>query len=93
MEINMVLVVLALFIILLITRVITLETFKMNLATLTLFIIMIMLLFSSLSVQYINGSNQRNHKNSIPISSIPSTQVSLPKTRLVSGPSSNIKFF
>ena len=65
MEVNMIYITLALVFILLITRVITIETFKMNLATLTLFIILITLLFSSLSIKYVNGKNNNSTYNSI----------------------------
>jgi uncharacterized protein YacL len=68
MEVNMIYITLGLIFILLITRVITVETFQMNLATLTLFIILITLLFSSLSVKYVNSNNSNynnnNNKNS-----------------------------
>jgi len=62
----MIYITLGLIFILLITRVITVETFQMNLATLTLFIILITLLFSSLSVKYVNSNsnNSNNNRNS-----------------------------
>lgn len=65
MEVNMIYITLALVFILLITRVITIETFKMNLATLTLFIILITLLFSSVSIKYVNGKKNNSTYNSI----------------------------
>ena len=83
---------LILLIVLLITRVITLETFQMNLATLTLIIIMIMLIFSSLSIQYVNGSVDNSGSSS---SNIPMTTAQIQPAPQPSfyGPSSNLHLF
>ena len=91
MQINMIWFTLALLIVLLITRVITLETFQMNLATLTLIIIMIVLLFSSLSIQYVNGSVDYSSSSS----NIPMTTAHIQPAPQPSfyGPSSNLHLF
>lgn len=90
MQVNMIWVTLVLLIILLITRVITLETFHMNLATLTLIIILIMLLFSSLSIQYVNSTNGISN-NSKRVAVVPQpTKSRMPSVR---GPANNLKFF
>ena len=88
MQINMIWFTLILLIVLLITRVITLETFQMNLATLTLIIIMIMLIFSSLSIQYVNGSidNSGNSTTTTP-------SITLSPQSSFKGPSSNLHLF
>ena len=89
MQINMIWFTLLLLIILLITRVITLETFQMNLATLTLIIIMIVLLFSSLSIQYVNGGVD----TSSPVSEPKSTIQQLAPQPILKGPSRDLHLF
>ena len=92
MEVNMILLVLGLLFVLLITRVITLETFKMNLATLSLIIIMVALLFSSLSIQYITSNmdtSQNPTRTAAKISSVAAT----PSMPQVMGPQANLKLF
>ena len=94
MQVNMIWVTLVLLIILLITRVITLETFHMNLATITLIIILIMLLFSSLSIQYVNGAANgiANNSNRVAIVPQPSQSKMLPVPSM-RGPATNLQFY
>lgn len=63
MQVNMILFSVILLFLLLITRIITLESFKMNLSTITIIIIIIMLIFSTLSIKYINGNTHIYNNN------------------------------